>query len=167
MYYKITNKECDVYRQLHELRTKELLIAEQNKEAIDEKVRLKWDEFLGYYGQQNFNRTTQYSGFKFLEPEKICLKTWKEHPDHKGFFVANRKTKVGREMSNFLLNGLKGSKYNRVFEILKLEHSNRFCFPYVEIEKDIIFIYLKHEEPNDENIIEITKKEFSQCLGVS
>ena len=34
MYYKIENKECEVYKKLHELRTKELLISEENKQAI-------------------------------------------------------------------------------------------------------------------------------------
>lgn len=167
MYYKITNKECEVYKKLHELRTKELLIKEENEKEINEKTGLEWKSFLGHSGQQNFRRTTQFSGFKFLEPDKVCLRTWKEHSEHKGFFVPNRKTKVGREMSEFLLNGLRGSNYNQVFEILNLEHSNRFTFPYVEIEKDIIVVYLKDEEPKDENLIEITKKEFNDLLGVS
>lgn len=164
MYYKITNKECNIYKKLHELRVKELQIEEENEIAVKEKTGLDWESFLGRQGQQNFRRTTQYSGFKFTDPEKVCLKTWRTDSDIKDCFVPNRKTKLGREMSQFLLNGLKSSNYGKVYEILKLDHSNRFCFPYVDIRNEIVFIYLKDEKPKDKNIIEITKKEFNESL---
>lgn len=165
MYYKIENKECEVYKNLHALRTKELKMSDENLSAINEKIGLKWESFLGHSGQQNFRRTTQYSGFKFVEPEKVCLKTWQNHKEHNDMFVPNLKTKLGREMSEFLLNGLKGSNYNQVFDILNLEHSNRFTFPVVHIVGEIVILYLKDEEPEDENIIEITKKEFDALLS--
>lgn len=166
MYYKIENKESDVYVKLHDMRTKELQIEKDNEKAIEEKTGLKWNTFLGYPGQQNFRRTTQFSGFKFTEPEKVDLKIWKEHSEHKGYFIPNRRTKIGREMSEFLWNGLKGSRYDILFEILGIKHARSFVFPFVEIgNDDIIVIYLHKEyQLDNENIIEITKKEFEAIL---
>ena len=163
MYYKIENKECEVYKKLHELRTKELQIDEENGNEVKIKVELAFDNFLGHIGQQNFRRVTQYSGFKFLEPEKVNLKIWSISKSHDGFFEPNRRTKIGRDMSEFLLNGLKGSNYNKVFDILCPREYGRFTFPFVEISNDLILIYLgDKEEPKDENLIEITKREFTE-----
>ena len=166
MYYKIENKESDVYVKLHDMRTKELQIEKDNEKAIEEKTGLKWNTFLGYSGQQNFRRTTQFSGFKFTEPEKVDSKIWKEHSEHKGYFIPNRRTKIGREMSEFLWNGLKGSRYDIPFEILGTKHARSFVFPFVEIGNDDIIVIYLHEEYqlDNENIIEITKKEFEAIL---
>ena len=168
MYYKIENKESDIYKSLHDLRTKELQISDENVDAIKAKTNLNWKTFLGHDSQQNFRRVTQFTGFKFTEPEKVCLKTWKVHDEYSDTFIPNKKTKLGREMSDFLLNGLKSSNYNQVFDILNLERSNSFNFPFVEIINDLIVLWLgdKHE-PVDENIIEITKKEFDALLSVA
>jgi hypothetical protein len=162
MYYKIINKECDVYQKLHALRTKELKIEKENIKAIEEKTGLKWKYSYGRHGQQNFRRVTSYAGFEFLEPEKVDLKIWREHKDHKGVFVPNAKTKLGREMKVFLYNGLKSSNYNTVIEILKLADLRRFSLPYVEITKDEIIVIVLGDghEPKNTNVIEITKTEF-------
>lgn len=168
MYYKVENKECKVYKELHQLRTKELQIQEDNEKAIEEKTGLKFKTFLGDNGQQNFRRVRQYTGFKFTTPDKVDLKIWKTDAEHKEIFVPNRKTKLGREMAEFLLNGLKGSRYDKVWEILKLEHLRKFTFPYVEIVGEVILIYLSDsQEPKDKNVIEITKREFNELQGRS
>ena len=168
MYYKVTNKESDVYKKLHALRTQELQIEKDNKKAIEEKTGLKFKTYLGYSGQQNFRRVTQYQGFVFTSPDDVDLKIWKRDNEHKDVFVPNRKTKVGREMSEFLSNGLNGSRYDKVWEILKLEHLRRFTFPYVEIVNDIIVIFLSdNQEPKNKDVIEITKKEFNELSGAS
>jgi hypothetical protein len=168
MYYKVENKECKVYKELHQLRTKELQIQEDNEKAIEEKIGLKFKTFLGDNGQQNFRRVRQYTGFKFTTPDKVDLKIWKTDAEYKEIFVPNRKTKLGREMAEFLLNGLKGSRYDKVWEILKLEHLRKFTFPYVEIVGEVILIYLSDsQEPKDKNVIEITKREFNELQGRS
>lgn len=167
MYYKIENKECEVYKKLHEMRTNEIQWGKENEKAIEEKTGLKWDLFLGREGQQTFNRVTNYSGFVFLEPEKVDLKIWKKTKEYKGGFIPNKKTKLGREMAQFLSNGLKGHWFNIVFDILGLEHPyGKFSFPYVEICGEIIVIFLSdNNRPEDENIIEITSKEFESLRG--
>lgn len=162
MYYKIENKECDVYAELHALRTYEKQIEKENIEAITEKVGLEWKMEFGHTGQQNFRRVSSLMGFGFLETEKVDLKIWKRHKEHQDVFIPNTRTKLGREMQEFLQNGLKGSRYDKVLKILKLEELRKFTFPFVEIVKDgIIIIFLGDaHEPKDKNIIEITKREF-------
>ena len=161
MYYKIENKECEVYKKLHEMRTEEIRIGEENKQAIREKSGLDFESYFGVQGQQTIRRVTEYIGFKFTEPEKVDLKVWKRHEKHADIFVPNRRTKSGREMSEFLANGLKGSIFYRPLEILGLEHPRKFTFPFVDIVGDIIVIFLDDQcEPTDENVIEITKREF-------
>lgn len=73
MYYKIENKECEVYKKLHQMRTEEIQIGKENEKAIEEKTGLKFESYLGRSGQQNFSRTTEYFGFKFAEPQKVDL----------------------------------------------------------------------------------------------
>ena len=164
MYYKIENKECEVYKKLYELRTKELKIEKQNITSIELKTGHQWTAFLGNSGQQsNVRRVNQYTGFAFINPELVDLKIWKKHPEYDEIFIPNSRSKLGREIQAFLLNGLEGSSYYDVFKILNLEHKSKFTIPYVEIYDDIILIYLGDEyEPKDTNIIEITKKEFNQ-----
>ena len=161
MYYKIENKECEVYKKLHEMRTKEIQIGKDNIKAIEEKTGLKFENSFGYHGQQNFNRTDRYIGFEFTEPEKVDLKIWQIHKEHSKTFVPNRRTKLGREMAEFLANGLQGSLYSKPFEILGLRKTQRFTFPFVEIVGDVLIIFLGNDqEPKDPNVIEITKTEF-------
>lgn len=163
MYYKILNKDSDVYKKFFELRIREKNIEKENKQAIKDKSGLDFESFLGYSGQQNFGRVTEYTGFKFTEPEKVDLKIWQRHKTHSEIFIPNRKTKLGREMAKFISNGLKGSRFDIPFEILGLEHPSKFTFPFVEIYDDIILLYLdENVEPNDVNVIEITKTEFQK-----
>ena len=161
MYYKIENKDSKVYQELYALRTKEIQIEKDNIKAIEEKTGMTWENSFGNHGQQTFRRVTSYSGFEFKETEKIDTKIWKQHKEHKELYVPNTRTKLGREMQEFLNNGLQGSRYDKVIEILDLEELRRFTFPFVEIVDDLIIVFLGDDhEPKDENVIEITKKEF-------
>lgn len=53
MYYKITNTECKVYKELFALRTEEIEIEKKNNEAVKYFVGSDWDHFLGQNGQQH------------------------------------------------------------------------------------------------------------------
>lgn len=166
MYYKIENKNCEVYRKLFAMRTHELKVCEENEKTIEKVTGLTWKSFLGYDGQQNFRRTTQYSAFNFIEKEKIDPKVWILKDD--GMYHPNKRTKKGREMAEFLMNGLKaGNRYDKPFEILGIEPKRRFVFPFVEIAKDDIIVcyFDDNHEPNNDNVIEITKSEFNSLLG--
>lgn len=163
MYYKIENKESEVYKKLHEMRTAEWQMEEENKAAVNEKIGLEWESYLGYAGQQTWNRVTSYLGFKFKEPEKVDPKLWNEHKEHKGVHIPNRRTKAGREIDDLLKNGLKGHAFNIVFEILGVEYRKRFQFPVVEICNQTIVLFLGEDYGIDsDDIIEITKREFEE-----
>lgn len=167
MYYKIVNQDCEVYQKLKQLRIDEQKIEEENLKAINEKLgELKYDMFLGNRSQQSFTRVTSYEGFIFTNPEKVDKKIWKEKKGEAAVFIPNLRTKKGREMQEFLLNGLKKSWYSKVFEILNLEELNgRFKFPFVSLENEIILVYLGDNHlPQDENLIEITTNEFYRIL---
>lgn len=167
MYYKIENKNCEVYQKLFAMRKQELAWEKENQEAIDKKIGLKYTEFLGHKGQKTLSRTSKYSGFKFENPEKVDSSIWKESQKYPGFYIPNNRTKKGKEMSRFLCTSLKGHCFDIVFEYLNLENLyGNFLLPYVEISNDnIIVIYLDpRQNPKDENVIEITKKEFEAIL---
>ncbi len=163
MYYKIENAECELYKKLHEMRSQELLWEEENKAAINEKVGLEWESFLGHPGQQTWSRVTEYIGFKFSDPDKVDSRIWKRHTEHDAIFVPNRRYKVGREISDFLRNGLKGHRFDIVFEIFGIEYPSRFSFPVVEICNKTIVVYFGEDYNIDsDDVIEITSKEFNE-----
>lgn len=162
MYYKITDQSSEVFQKLHELRTKELEIEKANKKAIEEKTGMTWNVFLGDSGQQQFRRVTQYSGFQFHQTDQIDSKIWKKHKKYPHIWVPNTRYKVGREMGEFLRNGLQGSHFGDVIEILELEQRTHFNYPFVEICGDEIILYLgdNHRPKDTISVIEITSVEF-------
>lgn len=166
MYYKIENKACEVYKRLHEMRTSELQWEKENEQAINEKTGLSFESFLGYSGQQTFNRVTSYSGFAFTEPDKVNPKIWKRDSKASSIFIPNKRTKEGREMEQLIRNGLKGHAFSVVYKNLELEQPmGRVTFPYVEICGDVIVIYLgEFQDLTDTNVIEITKREFNELM---
>ena len=162
MYYKITNKESDVYKKLHELRTKEIAIGERNKKAIIDKIPYKWKNFVGIIGQQSFNRVTQYFAFKFEEPEKVDMGVWKKHKEYPECFVPDNRRKGGKEMQKFIDN-LEKSSFFELEEIIGTDHIGRFTLPFLEIAGDILILYLDEKfEPKGDEFIEITSKEFEE-----
>ena len=163
MYYKIENKESDIYKKLHEQRTKEEQIELINTSSIIEKTGLEFNNFYGSTGQQRFNRVTSFRGFEFKEPEKVDLKIWKIHKELCGIFIPNTRTKLGREMQEFLNNGLEVSRFNIINKILGLEDLRQFTFPFVEILGEKIILYIDDQyDLDDKDIIEITKREFNK-----
>lgn len=166
MYYKIENKECEVYKKLHEMRTFELQLDKENLSKIREKIGLSFKDAFGRFRQQSFSRVPEYAGFEFTEPEKVDFKIWKRHKEYPEIFVPNTRTEAGREMKKFLYE-LKGSNYLKPINILGLPYLGKFTFPYVEISGELILIYLgDNHEPQDPNVIEITKREFEELLKV-
>lgn len=161
MYYKITNTDSEVYRQMSLLLAEEKGIEENNKKALADKIPYKWDKYIGYAGQQAFSRTTEYYGFLFLEPEKVDTKVWKQDKD--GMFYPNKRTKAGREMAEFLRNGIKRSWYREPLKILGCDYDLlRFKLPFVEQCNDVIVLFLDNKHILiSEYVVEITSKEFN------
>lgn len=169
MYYKVINKESEIYKQLFEQRTLELQYEEENKKAIEEKAGSKWTSIYATSPQSSPNRVTDYSGFIFTNPEKLDAKAWKIHKEHTDppLFVPNAKTKVGREMRDFLNHELKGIMFTKIFEIIGFEnYHGRFTMPFLDIEGDVILLYIDERfTPTKPEIIEITRIEFETIRG--
>ena len=168
MFYKITNKESELYKKLHELRIKEKEIDKENNAAVKQLVGDDWDHFSGWLGQQNLFRVTMYSGFAFNHPEKLPPKTWKKHKEYEDIYVPDRRTKNGRAIAE-ALDDLPRSSVIHVFEILEMELPGRFTFPYVEICDDgTIVLYVDDkfdlEKKFPKEVVEITKKEANNLL---
>ena len=157
MFYKVENKECEVYKQLHELRTRELVINKMNKVLIATKVNLDYDNFIGDISQ-GWVRTWTYSGFLFKEPEKVNPKIWKLKD---GCYYPNLRTKEGKDMSKFLSN-LDKTMFKDLLEILDVELGTKFSFPFLDLcDSGVIVLYLSDNHiPKDDNIVEITSKDF-------
>lgn len=169
MYYKITDKDSELYKKLHQLRTEELAIEKSNKAVIKEVVGDDWDEYLGKGGQQNYWRVTQYTGFAFKHPDRLPEKTWKQHKEHAGIYVPDTRTKRGQLMQLFLKN-LPHSSFTKVFAILQCPIDGRFTFPYVEIGKDdVIVVYMGNQFDSIlrkfKELIEITSREFDEIMA--
>lgn len=167
MFYKITDKESELYKKLHELRSKELKIEKENDAAVKQLVGDDWDQFSGWSGQQNFHRVTTYSGFAFKHPENLPPKTWKKHKEYEDIYVPDRRTKNGRAIAEALDN-LPHSSVICVFKILEMQMLGRFTFPYIEICDDetiVLFVDNKFDlEKKFQEVVEITKKEADELL---
>ena len=164
MYYKITNTESELYKKLHEIRSKELLWEKENQKAIEDKTGHTWDREIGYYGQQGFHRVTEYFAFEFNDGKPVDPKIWKKHKTESAFYEPNTRTKAGKEMKEFLERGLNRHSFHVVGDALGLPHLNgRFNFPYLEIEGPIIKLFLDNRhEPEFDDLIEITRTEFNE-----
>lgn len=168
MYFKITNKESEIYKRLHEQRTKEIDAENENRKIVEQKVVYPFTEFLGHHGQQNFRRVTIYSGFKFdLDETNINPKIWRRDSEVKSCFVPNRRFKLGREISDLLSNGLNGFRFDIIFEIFGIEHPKTFKFPFMEIcpDGDLVVYFGEDYDFNSPDITEITKTEFNGKLA--
>lgn len=162
MFYKITNTESELYQKLHDLRIKELEIDKENEKAIKEKIDIPYSGFYGKQGQGNMCRTNRYAGFVFTDTENIDSKIWKQHKEHKEVYVPNKRTKVGREMNEFLSN-LPGSNIFDLWEILRIDMKGKFRYPYLFIHNGDLYLY-SDDEVKDENAVEITKREFDKVV---
>lgn len=167
MYYKITNRECDVYKKLHTLRMIEIQIEQDNLQYVRNLVGDDWNTYLGQVGQQNFLRVTNYEGFAFRHPENLPAKTWKEHKEGHGVYVPDLRTKKGREMRK-ALDKLNHSSVFNVYEIFGINLLGSFIFPFVEVCKDeTIIVYFDDKIDLCDKfteIEEITKKEFYELM---
>lgn len=164
MYYKITNTESELYKKLHELRTKELTWEKENIQAIEDKTGHTWGRVIGFHGQQGFHRVSEYFAFEFNDGKPVDLKIWKKHKTESAFYEPNTRTKAGREMREFLERGLKRHSFKVVYDALGLKHLNgRFSLPFLEIEGPIIKLFLDNmHEPEFEDLFEITRTEFNE-----
>lgn len=164
MYYKLTDTSGEMYKKLYAMRKKELRIEKENEEKIKERFPDWNKQYLGYSGQQNFSRVSQYTGLCFKNPEKVNVKEWKRHKEHQDVFIPNTRTKEGKLVVDFF-KSLKSSSFFELRDIVGMELYGQFKIPYMEIGKDdYIYFYFDDRFNPSEEFIEITKKEFEAKL---
>ena len=164
MYYKILNQESEVYQKLQSLLIEEDAMQKRNEDAVNEKVKLKYSQVLGVSRTRSVYRVQQFEGFNFYDDSKIDPKIWVEFKSHPGIYVPNRRTKLGREMAEFLRN-IEHSWMDKVFEIALNREifivDGSYRIPICVQRDEVIYLGLD-DQFNVENpdIIEITKTEF-------
>ena len=168
MYYKITNKDSEIYKKFHELRTHELELDKENIEAIKEICGSNWKQHTGSNSQQTLLRTRTYTGFKFHHPEKLITKAWKKHKKHQGVLTPNRRTKFGKQLFQLLEHGLKTSNFSYIYKILDITHGDNFTIPWMDIIKiddnEMILLYIEEEIKNPD-LIETTETEWNSIIN--
>lgn len=168
MYYKITNQDCEIYKQLREIRENEIRIERENLDVVENLLGFKVGGYVGYQGQCNFSRVTLYEGFKFPDGMVPDPKLWRQMKDRPvGVYEPNRRTKGGKAIAN-TLNSLKRSVSPwRIWEILGIKDPiGRFTLPQMLLCGDTLVLRLDDkQEPNLPDMVEITKRECDSIMN--
>lgn len=164
IYYKITDKESDLYKKLYEQRTMELEAHKQNQVTLAKLIPYKWDIYSGHR-DNSFSRIQRYFGFKFENPEEVDMKVWKRDPNHPEIFIPNKRTKAGKEIQKAISN-LKCFSFMEIMDILDIkDYCGRYVIPTLEIAGDTILVSVddKHKLTQQDAIM-ITMDEFFNIL---
>lgn len=160
MYYKITDKQSEVYNQFKELLDWEREIKQENERNLIKKAGSDFRAYMGTPAPHHDSRVTRFSGFEFTEPDKLNPKAWKPDKDNPDIMVPNRRTKAGKEMDRFLsgMSGeLKQSHFGKIYDILGLSRpTGRFKLPQVGLGKEDEILIAIDAEVEHEDVIETT-----------
>ena len=167
LYYKVENKDCDLYKRANEFLAMEEKLRETQRKAIESKV----PKFSKFKVRKGFFRIVQYIGFVFDENESIDPKVWKKEEDGEMLSVPNLRTKVGKAMNEFL----RSFKRTDVFDLHRLlaigekdicgsfYNANLFEFNnriYIIIDSQ----FRDEFEKNNMDVIEITNGEMTKAV---
>lgn len=168
LYYKVENKDSDLYKRANEFLSMEEKLREIQRKAIESKV----PKFSKYKGAKGFNRIVRYTGFVFDDRESIDAKVWKtKEEDGEMLSKPNLRTKVGKAMDKFL-RSFKGTNVWDVDRLLAIDGksvygsfytANLFMFNeclYIIIDSQFRDVF----EKNNTDIIEITNGEMTKVI---
>lgn len=167
-YYKVENKESDLFKRTSEFLAKEDRLQNFQKKSIIAKVP-KFDE---YQGERGFNRIIRFTGFVFDNPQNVDPKVWKTKKEGgKIFFVPYLRTKAGREMDKFL-NSFETTTVWDVDALLKIDNKiicGEFYPANLFKYNDCVYILLDTKyreifEKNNSDFIEITYGEIKDAI---
>lgn len=164
IYYKITDKESDLYKKLYEQRTMELEVHKQNQVILAKLIPYKWDIYSGHR-DNSFSRIPRYFGFKFENPEEVDMKVWKRDSNHPEIFIPNKRTKAGKEMQKAISN-LKCFSFMKIMDILDIkDYCRHFAIPTLEIADDTVLVSVDDRHKlTQQDAIMITMDEFFNIL---
>lgn len=168
IYYKVENKDSELFRKASDFLAMEERLSEEQKAAVIAKV----PKFKTYRGEKGFDRIVKFTGFVFDDPQNIDSKVWKtEKVDGKMLSTPNRRTKAGREMWNFLCSFERTTMWD-VDRLLGIGKESIFgSFYPADLFKfnDRIYILIDSQfreefEKNYTDIIEITHGEITKAI---
>ena len=168
LYYKVENKDSDLFK-----RANEFLAMEENLREIQKKtIESQLPKFSKYRGEKGFNRIVRYVGFVFDDKESIDPKVWKTKEENGVMLsIPNLRTKVGRAMSEFL-SSFKRTDVWDVDRLLSIDEKS-ICGTYYPanlfIFNECIYIIIDSQyrdvfEKNNTDIIEITNGEITKVI---
>ena len=168
LYYKVENKDSDLYKKAKEFLAMEEKLRETQRKAIESKV----PKFSKYKARKGFNRIVRYIGFVFDDKESIDPKVWKtKEEDGEMLSVPNLRTKVGKAMDGFLRSFNRTTAWD-VDRLLAIDRKSVYgsfypanlfefneCF-YIIIDSQFRDVF----EKNNTDIIEITNGEMTKVV---
>lgn len=168
LYYKVENKDGDLYKKAKEFLAMEEKLRETQREAIESKV----PKFSKYKGRKGFNRIVQYTGFIFDDTESIDPKVWKTKEENGVMYsTPNLRTKAGKAMGKFLKSFKRTTAWD-VDRLLAIDvksiyggfyPANLFVFNecvYIMIDSQFRDVF----EKNNTDVIEITNGEMTKVV---
>ena len=168
LYYKVENKDSDLYKRANEFLAMEEKLRETQRNAIESKV----PKFSKYKARKGFNRIVRYVGFVFDDKASIDPKVWKTKEEN-GVMLStpNLRTKVGKAMNKFLRSFQRTTVwdvdrllaidietlYGSFYQANLFEFNNRI---YIIIDSQFRDVF----EKNNTDIIEITNGEMTKVV---
>lgn len=168
LYYKVENKDSDLYKRANEFLAMEEKLREIQRNAIESKV----PKFSKYKARKGFNRIVRYIGFVFDDKASIDTKVWKTKEEN-GVMLStpNLRTKVGRAMNEFLRSFKKTNVWDvdRLLAIDEKSLCGEFYPADLFVFNECIFIIIDSQfrdvfEKNNTDIIEITNGEMTKVV---
>ena len=168
LYYKVENKDSDLYKRANEFLVMEDKLREIQRKTIESKV----PKFSKYKARKGFNRIVRYIGFVFDDKESIDPKVWKTKEEN-GVMLStpNLRTKAGRAMGEFL-SSFKRTNVWDVDRLLAIDEKS-ICGTYYPanlfVFNECLYIIIDSQyrdvfEKNNMDVIEITNGEITRVI---
>ena len=168
LYYKVENKDCDLFKRAKEFLAMEEKLREKQRKTIESEL----PKFSKYKYKKGFNRIVLYTGFVFNDEENIDPKVWKTKEENGEMLSKpNLRTKVGKAMDKFLMSFKRTNVWD-VDRLLAIDGksvygsfytANLFEFNeciYIIIDSRFRDVF----EKNNTDIIEITNGEMTKAI---
>ena len=168
LYYKVENKDSDLFKRANEF----LAMEEKLREIQRKAVELKLPKFSKYAVIKGFNRIVRYTGFVFDDKENIDPKVWKTKEENGEMLsTPNLRTKVGKAMNEFLCSFKRTSVWdvNSLLAINEMRIYGSFYSANLFEFNNRIYIIIDSQfrdvfEKNNTDIIEITNGEMTKVI---
>lgn len=168
LYYKVENKDCDLFKRANEFLAMEEKLRETQRKTIESEL----PKFSKYKCVKGFDRIVQYTGFIFDDQESIDPKVWKTKEEN-GVMLStpNLRTKAGKAMGKFLKSFKRTTVWD-VDRLLAIDGKSVYGSFYpadLFVFNECIYILIDSQfrdifEKNNMDVIEITNGEITKVI---